>query len=212
MKVMLLGPPGVGKGTQASRLQEKLNLDLLTMSGVLKDPQMPKDQMQIITSYINKGQLVPDDIVYGALLWAMQKKSDARGYILDGFPRNLNQVKWLKSQVDHIDVVLYFDAQISVLVERISGRLVEPQSGRSYHRLFAPPKKDGFDDINGLPLIRRKDDDPAVVEQRLAVYQSKIKPLLDWLEQEKTWVGRFCRIDASVSADGVWKKLLDIFS
>lgn len=210
MKIILLGPPGVGKGTQALKLQKATNLSLLGMSAVLADPKLPVDQQRQITHYKEQGLLVPDPLVFEALSWALEKRDNQRGYILDGFPRTIDQAKWLIAQVSQMDFVIYFSAPESVLVERISGRLIEPVSGRTYHTLYASPKTPGVDDINGRPLIRRKDDDTDVVKNRLKVYDQQTKPLVQWIKDQSIWSSHYHQINADQSPDKVWSDLNEL--
>ena len=183
MKIILLGAPGSGKGTQANTLTKKLNLPVISTGDMLRAEI--KNGTAIgheAEAYINEGKLVPDRIILDMVEARMEQPDCAHGYILDGFPRNKAQAESLEQDGVKLDAVLLFmNITDEAIVERMSGRRV-CRCGRSYHMTANPPKKDGVCDGCGEELFIRRDDEPETVRNRLKVYHAETAPLLDFYE------------------------------
>ncbi len=184
MRLILLGPPGAGKGTQAAFITEKFGIPQISTGDMLRAAVKAQTPLGLEAKKImDAGGLVSDDIIIG-LVRDRLKESDCRdGYLFDGFPRTIPQADALK----HADVGLDFVVEIVVpeenIIERMSGRRVHPASGRSYHVKFNPPKVPGLDDITHEPLVQRDDDREETVRHRLSVYRDQTRPLVDYYSQ-----------------------------
>jgi adenylate kinase len=179
------GPPGCGKGTQSPAIKTEHCLCHLATGDLLRAAVAAKSELGLKAKQaMESGQLVSDDLVVGLIGEALGRPECARGFVLDGFPRTVAQAKALDTLLDqrgkHLDAVLNFEVDDKVLVERVTGRLVHPASGRSYHEKFAPPKVAGRDDATGEPLVRRKDDNAETLVARLKAFHEQTKPLVDY--------------------------------
>ena len=175
MNIVLIGPPGSGKGTQAPRIKDDLCLCHLATGDMLRDAVAQGSELGLKAKEImNRGELVPDELVIGLIESAMQQPECERGVLLDGFPRTGVQAEKLDSMLvskgTKVHKAIEFKVDDSILIERIEGRRVHLASGRSYHLKFNPPKAEGVDDITGEPLIHRKDDTAEVLEKRMNAY------------------------------------------
>ncbi|XP_059446892.1 adenylate kinase 3-like [Corylus avellana] len=184
-RLILVGPPGCGKGTQSPIIKDEYCLCHLATGDMLRAAVAAKTSLGIkAKEAMDKGELVSDDLVVGIIDEAMKKSSCQKGFILDGFPRTVVQAQKLDEMLGNqgikIDKVLNFAINDSILEERITGRWIHPSSGRSYHTKFAPPKVPGVDDVTGEPLIQRKDDNPEVLKSRLAAFHTQTKPVIDY--------------------------------
>ncbi|OMO60436.1 Adenylate kinase [Corchorus capsularis] len=184
-RLILIGPPGSGKGTQSPIIKEDYCLCHLATGDMLRAAVAAKTPLGIkAKEAMDKGELVSDDLVVGIIDEAMKKPSCQKGFILDGFPRTVVQAQkldeMLQKQGTKIDKVLNFAIDDSILEERITGRWIHPSSGRSYHTKFAPPKVPGVDDVTGEPLIQRKDDTAAVLKSRLEAFHKQTEPVIDY--------------------------------
>ncbi|GIL72132.1 hypothetical protein Vretimale_456 [Volvox reticuliferus] len=183
-RVILIGPPGCGKGTQSPRIKYEHCLCHLATGDMLRAAVAAKTPLGLeAKKAMDAGALVSDDIVVGLIEEATQQAECAKGFILDGFPRTVVQAKKLDEMLARrgqaIDKVLDFVVPDALLVERVTGRWVHPGSGRSYHEKFAPPKVTGVDDITGEPLIKRKDDNADTLKARLAAFHSQTTPVIE---------------------------------
>ncbi|XP_015894367.1 adenylate kinase 4 isoform X1 [Ziziphus jujuba] len=184
-RLILVGPPGSGKGTQSPIIKEDYCLCHLATGDMLRAAVAAETPLGIkAKEAMNKGELVSDDLVVGIIDEAIKKPSCQKGFILDGFPRTVVQAKkldeMLEKQGTKIDKVLNFAIEDSILEERITGRWIHPSSGRSYHTKFAPPKVAGVDDVTGEPLIQRKDDTAEVLKSRLEAFHKQTQPVIDY--------------------------------
>ena len=186
MRIILLGPPGAGKGTQAQLLSKAYQIpqistgDMLRTAANAADSELGREVKQIMT----EGRLVSDDIMIKLVAQRIEQPDCQQGFLLDGFPRTTAQADALRHAGIKIDYVIEIQVPASELIERICGRLVEPKSGRVYHRRYSPPKVAGKDDVTGEPLIQRDDDREETVAKRLEVYTKQTEPLVEYYS---TW-------------------------
>lgn len=181
MRLILLGPPGAGKGTQAARLVEKYGIVQLSTGDMLRAAVKAGTPLgQQAQKIMESGGLVPDDIMLGVVRERLTAPDCGSGFLLDGFPRTIAQAEGLEQAGIGIDVVLEFDVPDADIIERLSGRRVHPGSGRTYHLKFNPPRVAGIDDVTGEPLVQRDDDREETVRKRLQVYHAQTRPLVDF--------------------------------
>ncbi len=204
LNLILIGPPGAGKGTQAERLQADFQLPYIATGDMLRaNVKQETDLGKQAQEYMKAGELVPDDLIV-AMAGERLDEEDARdGFILDGFPRTLEQATALKKQLAkvgrRVTAALLIDTPDDEVVRRLSGRRVCVKSGHLYHVEFDPPKHDEVCDQDGSRLIRRDDDDPDVVRNRLRVYHEQTEPLVEYYDDE----GIMRRIDGTRDAGDV---------
>ncbi|KAJ8536579.1 hypothetical protein K7X08_034980 [Anisodus acutangulus] len=184
-RVIFIGPPGSGKGTQSPIIKDEYCLCHLATGDMLRASVAAKTPLGIkAKEAMDKGELVSDDLVVGIIDEALKKPSCQKGFILDGFPRTVVQAEkldvMLQNRGTKVDKVLNFAIDDPILEERITGRWIHPASGRSYHTKFAPPKVPGIDDVTGEPLIQRKDDTAAVLKSRLEAFHRQTEPVIDY--------------------------------
>ena len=184
MRIILLGSPGAGKGTQAQFLCEHYQIPQVSTGDMLRAAINDGDELGLRTKEImDSGQLVSDEVIIGLVKQRIAKPDCEHGFLFDGFPRTIVQAEAIKAlgiQIDHV-VEIYVDDE--EIVKRLSGRRVHPASGRVYHAIYHPPKRVGIDDETGEPLVQREDDKEQTVRARLAVYHEQTKPLLDYYMQ-----------------------------
>ena len=184
MRLILLGPPGAGKGTQASYLTEHFGIPQISTGDMLRSAVQAGTPLGVAAKKVmDAGQLVSDDIIVGLVKDRLQQPDCAQGYLFDGFPRTIPQAEAMKAAAVAIDFVLEIDVDDASIIERMSGRWVHPGSGRTYHVKFNPPKAAGEDDVTGEALIQRDDDREETVRKRLGVYRSQTRPLVDYYSQ-----------------------------
>ncbi len=181
MNLILLGAPGAGKGTQAEIICEKMSIPAISTGNIIREAIKNGTEVGLqAKSYIDSGNLVPDEVVIGIIKERLDKDDCANGFILDGFPRTIPQAEALDAMGVRIDTVLEIDVADEKVVARLSGRRVCPDCGASYHTEYKKPSKDGICDSCGAELIIRKDDKPETVLDRLNVYHSQTEPLKDY--------------------------------
>ena len=202
--------PGAGKGTQAQIIEEELAIANVSTGAILREVSKSESDLgQKVQRYLNSGQLVPDEIIIEMLVERISKDDCNNGFILDGFPRNIEQAKSLDQAGVSIDLVIYLKILEEQIIERMSGRRIHLASGRSYHTTFNPPKVDGKDDLTGEDLVQRSDDKPDVIKKRLEVYFNETEPMLDFYKNKDI---QFYEIDASESVKAVTEKILKIIN
>ena len=210
MRIILLGMPGAGKGTQAQIIEEELAIANVSTGAILREVSKSKSDLgQKVQTYLNSGQLVPDEIIIEMLVERISNNDCNNGFILDGFPRNIEQAKSLDQAGVNIDLVIYLKILEEQIIERMSGRRIHLASGRSYHITFNPPKVDGKDDLTGEDLVQRSDDKPDVIKKRLEVYFNETEPMLDFYKNKDM---KFYEIDASEPVKAVTEKILKIIN
>jgi adenylate kinase len=181
MRLILLGAPGAGKGTQATFIKEKYNIPQISTGDMLRAAVAAGTELGIAAKKVmDAGGLVSDDIIIGLVKDRLQQPDCANGYLFDGFPRTTPQADAMKEAGVRIDYVLEIDVPDSAIVERMSGRRVHQPSGRTYHVKFNPPKMEGKDDVTGEPLIQRDDDKEETVKKRLSVYHEQTEVLVGY--------------------------------
>lgn len=210
MNLILLGMPGAGKGTQAELLQKKFSLANVSTGAILRDVSKSNSQQaEKIRQFLDSGKLVPNEIIIEMLVNRINEKDCVNGFILDGFPRNLEQAISLDDASVNIDRVIFLRISEDEIVSRMSGRRVHLASGRSYHVIHNPPKIDGKDDITGEELVQRDDDKPEVIKKRVEVYFRETEPLLKFYKNSQI---NFNEIDASKPMKIVTSKILEALS
>lgn len=181
MRLILLGPPGAGKGTQAAFITEKFGIPQIATGDMLRAAVKAQSPLGIAAKKVmDAGGLVSDDLIIGLVRERLQQADCQHGYLFDGFPRTIPQADALKEAQIPLDFVLEIDVPEENIIERMSGRRVHPASGRSYHTTFNPPKVADIDDITGEPLVQRDDDREATVRHRLTVYKEQTRPLVSY--------------------------------
>jgi len=181
MRLILLGPPGAGKGTQANFIKEKFGIPQISTGDMLRAAVKAGTPLGIEAKKVmDAGGLVSDEIIIGLVKDRLQQPDCQAGYMFDGFPRTLPQADALKDAGVKVDVVLQIDVPDEEIIERMSGRRAHLPSGRTYHVKYNPPKVEGKDDVTGEDLVQRDDDREETVRKRLDVYHSQTKPLLDY--------------------------------
>ena len=214
MYILLMGPPGAGKGTQASNLVDKYDLVHISTGDIFR--KNIKEQTELgkkVKQYLDKGQLVPVELVTRIIKNRLSKDDCKNGYILDGFPRSVEQAGELEKMNAEIDngedtkfIAVYFDIDTSILVERIVNRRSCPVCGEIYNLEFKPPKTAGHCDKDGAELTQRKDDTREVAQSRFDTYNKETAPLVDYYTKK----GVLKSIDANGTIDEVWERLLEV--
>jgi len=213
MRVMLLGPPGGGKGTQAKFIQETLSIPQISTGDMLRENVKNDTSLgREAKGCMNRGELVPDDIILNMMRERLQKSNCDNGYILDGFPRTIPQAEGLDLLLSHInqelDLAILLNLKDDIIVKRMGGRRVHPDSGRVYHIEYNPPKIDSKDDVTGEDLIIRSDDQEKTVRRRLEVYHYQTSPLIKYYDKKCL----LSKIDANGSINTIKNRIKDAIS
>ena len=208
MYILLMGPPGAGKGTQAEKLIRDYGIPQISTGDMFRAAVKAGTALGIeAKSYMDNGALVPDSVTIGIVKERLQQEDCKKGWILDGFPRNTDQARALDKILKEIGIKLTSVITIKVenkdLIKRICGRMMCKKCGASFHKEFRPPVRENICDNCGSELYQRADDNEATVGQRLAVYESKTKPLIDYYKES----GSYCEIDGNQSMEDVYKQI-----
>ena len=199
MRLILLGGPGAGKGTQANYIKENYQIPQISTGDMLRAAVKAGTDLGLkAKEYMDSGGLVPDDVIIGLVKERIKESDCKKGFLFDGFPRTIPQADAMKEAGVPIDAVVDIDVPDEEIIKRMSGRRVHLASGRTYHVVFNPPRKEGKDDVTGEPLIQRDDDQEATVRKRLEVYHSQTEPLIDyyksWRSSGKAGAPQYIRI------------------
>ena len=184
MRLILLGGPGAGKGTQANYIKEQYQIPQISTGDMLRAAVKAGSDLGLkAKEYMDSGGLVPDDVIIGLVKERIKEPDCAKGFLFDGFPRTIPQADAMKEAAVPIDAVVDIDVPDEEIIKRMSGRRVHLASGRTYHVVFNPPKVEGKDDETGEPLIQRDDDKEETVRKRLQVYHDQTEPLIGYYKQ-----------------------------
>jgi adenylate kinase len=212
--MILLGPPGAGKGTQATFLCQKYGIPQVSTGDMLRAAVKAGSPLGVAAKKVmDSGALVSDDIIIGLVKERIAQPDCANGFLFDGFPRTIAQAEAMKIAGVKLDVVLEIDVPDAAIVERMSGRRAHLPSGRTYHVTFNPPKVAGIDDVSGEPLVQREDDREETVKKRLAVYHAQTRPLVAyyarWAETGDAAAPRYRKINGTGSVDDITARALE---
>ena len=184
MRLILLGGPGAGKGTQANYIKEKYQIPQISTGDMLRAALKQGTKLGLeAKSYMDSGGLVPDDVIIGLVKERIKENDCKNGFLFDGFPRTIPQADAMKDAGVAIDAVVEIDVPDEEIIKRMSGRRAHLASGRTYHIIYNPPKADGKDDVTGEPLVQRDDDKEETVKKRLEVYHAQTEPLVDYYKK-----------------------------
>lgn len=206
MRIILLGSPGAGKGTQAQFVSERFGIPQISTGDMLRAEIKSGSAFgRSISARMDSGQLIDDATVLRLVDQRLREPDCQQGYLLDGFPRNIAQAESLLSSSRSFDAVLEIAIDDETVVQRMSGRRVHLSSGRTYHVEFNPPREPDLDDVSGEPLVQRPDDEADTVRARLEVYHAETRPLLGYLERRSEEAGmfRYVRIDGTQSVAAI---------
>ena len=213
MRLILLGAPGAGKGTQATFICKQFGIPQISTGDMLRAAVKAGTPMGLqAKSVMDSGALVSDDIIIGLVQERITQADCTNGFLFDGFPRTIPQADALKSAGVKLDYVLEIDVPFDAIIERMSGRRSHPASGRTYHVKFNPPKVEGQDDVTGEPLVQRDDDREDTVKKRLDVYSAQTRPLIDyyseWAKAEPASAPKYRAISGTGTVDDITTRAL----
>ncbi len=219
MRLILLGAPGAGKGTQAQFICKQYEIPQISTGDMLRAAVKAGTELGIAAKKImDSGGLVSDDIIIGLVKDRLTQPDCSQGYLFDGFPRTIPQAQAMKDAGVPIDYVLEIDVPFEAIIDRMSGRRVHPASGRTYHLTFNPPKVAGKDDVTGEPLIQRDDDKEETVRKRLQVYNDQTRPLVNYYSswantpdlQAKVKAPAYCKVSGTGSVDDITTAIFEV--
>ena len=213
MRLILLGPPGAGKGTQAAFIGEHFRIPQISTGDMLRAAVKAGTPLGVAAKKVmDAGQLVSDEIIIGLVMERLKHVDCKNGYLFDGFPRTIPQAEAMRSAKIHLDFVLEIDVEHEEIIRRLSGRRVHPGSGRNYHIVYNPPKAPGKDDLTGEPLVQREDDHEETVRKRLEVYEKQTRPLVDyyskWAQEGDARAPRYRKISGKGSVEEIGARAL----
>ncbi len=211
MRLILLGCPGAGKGTQAKLITQKFHIPQISTGDILRASiQQGSELGKQVKTIVEGGQLVPDEIMIKLIEERIKQADCKNGFLLDGFPRTVKQAEALH-KLTNIDYVIDIDVPAEVIIKRLSGRRIHPNSGRIYHITNNPPKHEGKDDVTGEPLIQRPDDTEETVRKRLTVYTEQTSPLQNFYQHFKgEHAPKYVKIDGTTSVDTIRDKIFSL--
>ncbi len=217
MRMILLGAPGAGKGTQAAFICKKFGIPQISTGDMLRAAVKAGSPLGLAAKKVmDSGALVSDDIIIGLVKERITQPDCAHGFLFDGFPRTIPQADAMKAAGVKLDLVLEIDVPDAAIIERMSGRRVHLASGRTYHVKFNPPKAAGKDDVTGEDLIQREDDKEETVKKRLDVYQNQTRPLVDyyskWSASGEAGAPKYRKISGTGTVDEITTRALEALS
>jgi adenylate kinase len=200
MRLILLGGPGAGKGTQANYIKDKFQIPQISTGDMLRAAVKAGSELgKKAKEFMDSGGLVPDEVIIGLVKERIQQDDCQQGFLFDGFPRTIPQADAMKAAAVPIDAVVDINVPDDEIIKRMSGRRAHLASGRTYHVVFNPPKEEGKDDVTGEPLVQRDDDKEETVRKRLEVYHSQTEPLIDyyknWEKSGEAGAPKYIRIE-----------------
>lgn len=211
MKLIIMGAPGAGKGTQAARISRHLSIPAISTGDILREAIAAGTKMgELAKTYIDQGHLVPDDVMIGIIKDRLSQEDCRNGYILDGFPRTIPQAEALDEALEKRGETVDFAVDVNVpdehIIDRMSGRRACLSCGATYHIVYAPPKKEGICDKCGAGLVLRDDDKPETVRKRLSVYHEQTQPLIDYYQAKKI----LAAVDGTKEMEEVFQDIVKI--
>jgi adenylate kinase len=216
MRLILLGAPGAGKGTQATFICQKYSIPQISTGDMLRAAVKAGTPLGVQAKKVmDAGGLVSDDLIINLVKERITQADCAKGFLFDGFPRTIPQADAMKSAGVKLDYVLEIDVPFEAIIERMSGRRSHPASGRTYHVTFNPPKAEGKDDVTGEPLVQREDDKEETVKKRLDVYSQQTRPLVayysEWAQREPQAAPQYRAISGMGSVEEITQRALQAF-
>jgi len=213
MRLILIGPPGAGKGTQAAFLRQHYGIVQIATGDMLRAAVKAGTPLGVeAKAFMDAGKLVPDALIIGLVRDRLREPDCTQGYLFDGFPRTIAQADALKDAGIALDAVVEIEVPEATIIERMSGRRVHLASGRTYHTHFNPPRVEGIDDVTGEPLVQREDDREETVRHRLSVYRAETYPLTDyytrWAASGEAAAPRYRKISGVGEVDDIRQRLL----
>ena len=214
MKIILLGPPGAGKGTQAETLCEAFTIPHISTGNMLREAVDEETKLGLeAKALMDAGILVSDEVIVGLVEDRISKGDCKNGFLFDGFPRTIPQAQALVERDIPIDAVIEIHVPDQDIIERMSGRRMHPGSGRNYHVIYNPPKIDGKDDLTGEDLVQREDDEPETVKDRLKVYEDQTAPLIDFYsEMSKQEKLKYIKVSGTSTPEEVSSEILSMLN
>lgn len=217
MKVILLGPPGAGKGTQANLIKERFSIPQISTGDMLRAAVKAGTEVGLqVKQVMDSGELVSDELILELVKERIKQSDCANGYLFDGFPRTIAQAEGMRAAGIPVEFVVELAVADEEIVHRMSGRRVHLASGRTYHVEFNPPKVANVDDVTGEPLVQRDDDAEATVRRRLEIYHSQTAPLIsyytEWQASGDDHAPKYVRLDGSEDVSTITRNLIDALS
>lgn len=213
LNLVLVGPPGAGKGTQAARLIKDFSVPFISVGDILRANVKDGTALGVkAKEFMDKGELLPDELVVDLIMERLSEDDAEQGFILDGFPRTVAQAEALEQGMSsagrHLAAVIVIEVPDEDLIERLSGRRVNPKTGRTYHVKYDPPKHEGVDDVDGTKLVQRDDDKPETIANRLKIYHEQTAPVIGFYERQGSeGTGIVRRIDGTREPDEVYRHI-----
>jgi adenylate kinase len=210
MKIILLGPPGAGKGTQANYIKQEFNIPQISTGDMLRaEVRAGTPRGMELKKIMDAGELVSDELILDIIKVRITADDCRNGYLFDGFPRTVAQADGMMSNNIDVEYVVELWVEDEEIIRRMSGRRIHPQSGRSYHVLFNPPRQEGKDDVTGEPLIQRDDDSEATVRKRLQIYHTQTSPLIHYYSELARTGGARAPKYYRIGGDGTVEQIRD---